>query len=449
MHNQLDKFVRDKYQQREFEFDQAHWENAVGLIERDEKWKFWKNFGWASLAVVLFFAGGIGGYMLSTDSSGASVSSNTVASDLENTKDSPSATEMVAPLEIISTPSEAIAAQTTKNTNRIANQNEIAKLEFTNQNALNTSTSTSNSEQNEASEFSKITANSSTLIAAELESGVKLAEQSISKSISNLDAKREQPTQFTREAIQKPVLSPSAKVALIPAIGSLGLSPLEMAEHNFQIGNPNHPVIDGKPQKFLAGLALATLVSPSANSTSLGLNAGLTFKYKWRPQLSLNADLLYQYRPGDFAPIASSSIRQYSFGISGQENQLLPTSLHSVEFPLYLQYQTGKHFLEAGISASYLTGVRGGVASLDLLDSSTASPAKVDNKSWIENTGFNNFGTQLLMGYSFGLSQNASIGLRANYRLGDVQNVNALPLNVEPIKQTKLSFSLMAKWYIF
>lgn len=430
MQNNLDKFVKGKFQEREFEFNAAHWEGAAALIEKDEQVKLWKNFGWASLAVVLFFAGGIGGYFLSGNNQTTIVASNnsTQQSAISSNEDQTN----LSLLETSSTTS--LNQNTTEHT--------------TNDNIIGNTSSTTN-QLNSIANSSNKTKESPTIIYSEQSniafvgqniSTTNLAEHSITPSISNRTDAQEKAKENTKEAILKPV----SKAATTAALDYLALSPLanEANHENILQNNINHPIMDGRSQKLLKGIMLGGTTYATPSSTNIGMTAGLTMKYKLRPQISLNADLIYQYRSGNFSPVASTTNVNYSFGKKEIENQLLPTSLHYVELPVYLQYQIGSHFLEGGLSASYLVGVRGGIAQKDLLDANP-NPIKIDNGTWLEKDGFKSMNAQVMLGYQFGLSQNASIGLRANYTLGGIQNIST------DIEQSKLYFSATAKWFLF
>ena len=429
MQNNLDKFVKEKFQEREFEFNAAHWEGAVELIEKDEQVKFWKNFGWASLAVILFFAGGIGGYFLSGNNQ------TTIVASKDSTQQSAiSSNEDQTNLSLIETNSSSSLNQTT--TEHTNNNNLTGNISTTNHlnSIANSSNQTNESQTIINSEQSNIAYTDQNI------SRTNLAENSITPSISQTTDFQKKEKENTKEAILKPVI----KAATTAALDYLALSPLANEANNENIlqNNINHPIMDGRSQKLLKGIIIGGTSYSTSSNTNIGLTAGLTMKYKLRPQISLNADLIYQYRPGTFSSVASTKDVNYSFGKKEIENHLLPTSLHYVELPVYLQYQVGRHFLEGGLSASYLVGVRGGIVRKDLLDTNP-NPLNIDKGTWLEKDGFKSMNAQVMLGYQFGLNQNASIGLRANYTLGGIQNV------ATEIQQSKLYFSATAKWFLF
>ena len=418
MHNNLDKFVRDKFQEREFEFNAAHWEAAAALIEKDEQLKFWKNFGWASLAVILFFAGGIGGYFFSGNNQATVVATNKT----NNSEQS-----------VIASSKDQISKSLLETSSPSLNTTEHTTLADKTSNAFKQTAK-------QTKESHTIINSKQTNIAFSTDyiSTTKLAEQSIMSPSSKTTDSQMEAKEITKEAILKPVIKAAAT-----AVDYLALSPLanEANQKDILQNNTSHPVIDGRSRKLLKGIILGGTSYTTSSNTNIGLTAGLSIKYKLRPQISLNADLIYQYRPGNFSSVASTKDVNYGFGKTEIENLLLPTSLHYVELPVYLQYQTGRHFLEAGLSASYLTGIRGGIVKNDVLD--TTTPLIIDKVTWLENKAFKPLNAQVLLGYQFGLSPNASIGLRANYTLGGIQNVSTA------IKPSKLYFSATAKWFLF
>jgi len=455
MQNNLDKFFNEKFQEREFEFNEAHWQGAAAMIETGEKMKFWKNFAWAAVSVALFFAGGIGSYYYSQSDSAETV----IAQDNSQTITSPTLTNekgdnnQLATLDVPSSSSspEAIAGSklnttTTVESNATLNNNLTTKQAGTITSGIQTNntsltqteqTSTTTSSQPSTTLFSKANSTTSNEVTG------SLAEQSISErgtdAISKIDARES-------EAIHKPILSLIAQ-----SIDNQALTPLDLTtgELSIQENSITHPVIDGTPQRFFAGVTAGGSHYPSSGNFT-GAQAGLTFKYKLKSQLSLNADLLYHYRPGEFSFFSrGTDISFKGFGSLKEEYLSKASHLSYFEIPVYLQYQLGKHHLEAGVGASYLAAVRGEVGKKVDLDNPNMPVAyERTSQGWIDNYGYKSLNAQLILGYQFGLTDQLTIGLRANYTVGGIHNLNEIK-DMQLNEQPKLFYNLSAKWYIF
>ena len=469
MHNNLDKFVKEKFQEREFEFNEAHWQGAVNLIEHNEKWKFWKSFGWAAFGVALFFAGGIGGYWLSTSNQTDTTELNTNNAIVQNnTLTEQQQNNQMATLDLSetqeTTSNNSIAEATILNSTQVQKSNNTITSSTNTNNAETTlsnnkATNISNINQQSNLSVTSATKTNSTSIslpstlnnansgASNATTSAMVAEPSISesttKAISKIETSKE-------EAILKPVQK-NALPLLAQSIEMWTLSPLagEEVALSIQESNTTHPIIDKRPKKFFAGLtAGATHYISSGNFT--GGMAGLTFKYKLKSQLSLNADLVYHYRPGDYTPTSVVSNVNYGFGRSGEVRELQANNLHYLELPIYAQYQINKHHLEAGVAPSYLLGAKGEINQyMDLDNPTLAAPQPVTlSEGWLEDESFKQWNANLMLGYQYGLTDRFTLGLRANYTLGGITNNIKLD-NINSVKQPKLYFNLSAKWFMF
>ncbi|MEL6845898.1 MAG: hypothetical protein AAFP02_22040, partial [Bacteroidota bacterium] len=341
MQNNLDNFFKEKFQEREFEFNEAHWEGAAGLIETGEKWKFWKNFAWATVSVGLFFAGGIGGYYFSQESD----NSNSIDQQRANQQivTAPGTTAPKADtyemkkeeLAELSTAREATTAQNNsigENTNTIINTNQNTTTTSTNNRTTsNRQKPTSTLTSSQPSTTSLSTTLSTTT--SEQEVSGQTAEQSISENATDAISKIEA---SAAEAIQKPVQSNNTLSLVAEQIEHLQLAPLGLSEADLQIKtvNPTHPIIEGKPQQFYAGITAGGVSYTNLGNFS-GAQAGLTFKYRMRSQLSLNADLLYHYRPGDYSFFnRGTNLIFENFGSRQEDILMRAKSLHSFELPV-------------------------------------------------------------------------------------------------------------------
>ena len=455
MQNNLDKFFKEKFQEREFEFNEAHWQGAAGMIETGEKMKFWKNFAWAAVSVALFFAGGIGSYYYSQSDSAETV----IAQENPQTITTPALTNeegdnnQLATLNVPTTSSSLEA--TTGTTLNIANTVEsnatlknlstnqagtITTTGITTNNTLLTQTdqtSTTTSSQPSTTLFSKANSSTSTEVTG------SLAEQSISERATDAISKIEA---SESEAIQKPFLSLIAQ-----GIDNHALTPLDLTtgELSIQENHITHPVIDGKPQRFFAGITAGGTHYPSSGNFT-GAQAGLTLKYKLKSQLSLNADLLYHYRPGEFSFFTrGTDISFQGFGSLKEEFLSKASHLNYFEIPVYLQYQLGRHHIEAGVGASYLAAVRGEVGKkVDLDNPNMPVQYERTSQGWIDDYGYKSLNAQLMLGYQFGLTDRVTIGLRANYTVGGIHQLNEIK-DMQLNEQPKLYYNLSAKWYIF
>ena len=64
MSHNFDDFIKGKFEQREFEFKDEYWDNALDLIRIDEKKQFRKRVAFYTLGAVLLLTIGLSSYFL-------------------------------------------------------------------------------------------------------------------------------------------------------------------------------------------------------------------------------------------------------------------------------------------------------------------------------------------------------------------------------------------------
>jgi hypothetical protein len=160
---------------------------------------------------------------------------------------------------------------------------------------------------------------------------------------------------------------------------------------------------------------------------------------------------LYTYRTGTFNAISKTSQTVYGFGKKTFDYSSNPESLHFVDFPVYVQYKSGRHRVDGGFTFSFLTGVRGNIEKqTSLLPWERTGESAFSNENlsrgWLYKSDFNSFNTSLLLGYRYDLNKNFGLGLRSSYRFDDLFK------NIDSGKQALLEsgplhFNVLVSWY--
>ncbi|MEO1409139.1 MAG: outer membrane beta-barrel protein [Bacteroidota bacterium] len=190
--------------------------------------------------------------------------------------------------------------------------------------------------------------------------------------------------------------------------------------------------IDSDPPSRLAKWTFALEVFgdayPAATDDQwwLGGGAGLGLRYRWLPRWSVRADLLYEGRRGQFGTAGSVAQRRYTFGLAEKTFELRPQSLHYLDLPIALQLRNGRQTIEAGLSLTYLLGARGDLRERTFLlpwergGSDPQSPrveSRVLESGWLDASAFRTWRVGALLAYRYHLSRHWSLALQARYRV--------------------------------
>ncbi|MEL6867219.1 MAG: outer membrane beta-barrel protein, partial [Bacteroidota bacterium] len=192
----------------------------------------------------------------------------------------------------------------------------------------------------------------------------------------------------------------------------IGLSAaLTSPELDLPYAAPIEPFRPRRPARFQWGLSLGSLFYPGASDEYkwLGLVGGWTSRYRLSRRWGLNAELLYQYRRGQFMNTNESEQVVFGFGREGTVHQLRPENLHYLQMPIYVDWRMGKHAVSAGVVPTLLTGARGELLQL------TNGQLTSQTKHWIQLHGLRSFRMEFLLAYQWVLTERLGLRFRMQY----------------------------------
>ncbi len=453
--NNLDNFYNKKLQNRTFEFKDSYWEDAEQLIIADEKNRRKGLYFWLfGILFIVILAGSIYWIGLPQPESGKAVSAflnspveNQMQSDQNLKQDFNQSTDKLSKEEnnlsefnmINSDATISNDLSTDYSNNVIVNKIDASPEKS---NPINHKENLSHSEKYtdpkdekqslaDFSTGSKTTKENNQLVVFENDKTVNTKAES--KNDETVSQKDDQ-----------------SKVLSVPLLKTLETvwDKIESPEYA-KLKKVRIP----KTRNFGFGITASGLIYPAKQSEKawIGVSFGLLGQYKILNALSLNAELLYTYRTGTFNAISKTTQTDYGFGKKTFDYSSKPESLHFVDFPVYVQYKSGRHRIDGGFTFSFLTGVRGNIEKqTSLLPWERTGESAFSNENlsrgWLYKSDFNSFNTSLLLGYRYDLNKNFGLGLRSSYRFGDLfKNIDSGKQAL--IESGPLHFNVLVSWY--
>ncbi len=486
--NKLDKFFADKLAQRQIEFDPAHWEAAEKLINQQEE-SGKRRFAWWWLLLPLLAIGVYFSFFQKAETNSdtdtaktgiynATINSNTKLKNIEQqlpsdnpvnteTKNTTATEELNTTLQYQTIESKLPNTTTQSNTNTTSNYN-TQKTSKTTTTINASSGSETNINQQDAMQnpapldAPSINPNSSDPTTKNIKrKGNSLPQaNNTDYAPATLDKSKTPTVSEPDEAV---VISESP--ATMEALGLLAsLDDIADAEKGT-------PMIIPHSRKKLdwgltAGLQFYKSEGQSSfnvdtgtdstfnNSIKVGFTGGLTGAYRFSPRFSVNVDALYHWSRENIDEVGYSDDLEllYSFGQVSQVSQTKAESFHSIQLPVSLQYNIGRHGLEAGLAFRYLLKVQGeesSTASSQRSDGSADLLAEASSKVWVPEDNFNRFTTSYLLGYRFAVNDRLNFGLRAMYTPSAKSSSDAAETNTAySVQSNNLSFNLGVKYYL-
>ncbi|MFK8105236.1 MAG: outer membrane beta-barrel protein [Saprospiraceae bacterium] len=238
----------------------------------------------------------------------------------------------------------------------------------------------------------------------------------------------------------------------------LVLNSNQLALDSFQLAKNNTPITPVlRKFKWSFGLSAGTILYPHADRTQLfvGYFGGLAAKYRLNRTWSIQADLFYQQRGGDFESVKTRTGSQYSFGRRDTTFRLIPQKMHSLVLPITLQFKNGKNTIEAGFSVNYLLGVTGLVQQTESLYPWERANPKIregvitERNTLILKDKFNTWNGSLILGYRYDLNTRWKVWGRGTYRLGEIFVANPTEGVSGYVESNPINLQIGATFYLF
>lgn len=256
----------------------------------------------------------------------------------------------------------------------------------------------------------------------------------------NIAAKDQDEAQ-NNSAIIKPVNSETGKNFALQPVASQRTSALDLPFKNIGSSSSlqmlhfplhldfvtNRPILAlNRPSRLYATAEL--LMYPSGNSEAfkfLGFNAGFGYQQPLGQMAFLDMGISGSFRRGNFAPSIVSTQLNYDFGPRTDAYILRPQALFSLQIPVLLGIEHGRHMLAAGVKLGFLIGVRGTSEYANFthaFESPTGQESysyDVVDKGWIESTGFKKFALAYVLKYQYRLNSRIMAGVSLQYLPSD------------------------------
>ena len=460
MKHQLDDFIKGKFENRTFEFNDSYWMNAQALIEADEKKKKRKMIlfyfaGIASIAMIAAFSYYLGTQKVNTiveqdiaqTESIQTETDNTQTDNTQsdNTQTESTQTESTQTINTDNTPTlkqdqefetpeklvtvgEAIPQSVVESKKTIAPiTSSIAKTELYAQKQVVSDNKPANTNSNAKS----------------------IGKESPDLNVSN-QAMASQKPRVKEDVLNLQKLS---MASLMPLNYELSEFSADGLLRTSDLTNDLSSSYNSVP-KFYMGLKAGALLYLPAQK--VGYHAGINFGYRFNRNISLEAELFYSVLRNKYNVVDQAELTTYSFGRQDSNFEINPEEIHSTELPLFVNFafgsNAGKDFLTAdrflrhnvnfGASVSFVNGIKGNLSqSFD--NNEIADPVS----GWLNSDYYNKLNYNLLFGYDFALTKALKIGLRAKYQLNDLYNNEVIEL--QTAEPNHLYFELQTKLSIF
>lgn len=526
--SEIDKFFKDKLEGRTFEFKDAYWEAAEQLIEQEENDRR-KRFGiWWKFGIFFFLLLGVLGYFFVQPDQTKELSVNpflntkneasenkTLHNDNNNTFD-PTTTNANDLLDQESNASTALSAEIEEALMNSSEPSQNQTTATTKTNTIESSESVSGIEDLtvptlERDKFEKNTrrqiiiknhiqtektfeenqlispltldtlqnipgANPLPNVSDSTSTKLELAQETTTEELLLLET-----STTAEEVMNKP--EPIVELALLETLAS----ELEIPEYDCEDCFDFDKV---KYKRLKFGVNAESVVYPfeTGESWLVGAAAGLIANYSLGRRFAIRSGVQYSSTKGitdnnfyaedaasyDLRALNDGNARVeelYGFGLRRIETIYPPSSIHSLEIPLLVQFRYKKSTIEAGVQFNYLMGIRGKeITSYSLFPweddqgSIIVNPIEpertvneVTSKKWLPLDAYKKLSNNLVLGYRYSLTPRLSVGLDAFYRMGGATSKNGVAVNsnvvfgesyVNKFSRERLHFRLGVNWYL-
>ncbi|KAA3637547.1 MAG: hypothetical protein DWQ02_06580 [Bacteroidetes bacterium] len=406
--NRLDDFVKGKMEQRQFEFDQAHWLQAAEMIDAQQKRR--RRFFWIWLLCGLVVLSGTS-YMLWKPSA---ITSQPLTTNLTE--------ETGSSLQTVKTERQQKEAKID------LPQNEVQET-ITNDEAENIiTTKDKKASQLEAGITDKPIAKAFQQVDEKMASSESVPVK-ISNTITPVEFEELPDAAPPITAVKDPVRYKSFVIDQIPQL-------------NFDLLNNDRDwqadfiKVEGRPyysSKF--GIHASTTVYPHIGSTGknvIGYVAGIDYAKSINKNWSIGLGAQYRLRSGTFAEDDFSEQTTYAFSRTVERFYTLPEQLRFVELPLAINYVKNRHNVGVGVSPGYLLGIKGSLNKEGYGESFPQGNAhEVVEKGWIQSSGFKPLHWDVFGSWYFAVNTEMSLGVKVNYTAGSLLKDQASSIYLE------------------
>lgn len=181
------------------------------------------------------------------------------------------------------------------------------------------------------------------------------------------------------------------------------------------------------PRKASNFASTEVLLFPGGSGNSfnyVGFTLGVGRQVPFGKQFFYEVGVRGAVRMGEFSPSVRSTQLSFDFGTRQNEYQLKPSAVYSLQIPLFVGIDLNKHQLSGGVIPAFLLGVRGtseyrgGLHPWEIDNNTTINSNTLD-RGWLDKSGFNVFALSYAVRYQYKISEGFQLGISAQYRSGD------------------------------
>ena len=398
MKENFDDYIKNKLNQRQFEFDEDNWLKAASLLDQEDKGKKRGFVWWYSGAAILLLALITIGWYYTNSNNNIGLSPKTVINTTE---------------EI---PSHKLGEQLSETSNETLDQKTDSK-----NNSITDTKSENSKKLDHKSSILKSMVYQPTFNNKPFASTNKPTVTSY--PLFGQNTRKETPVTLPKT---KSISNEIAKMnsILLNAISSrlnlFDIPTSELTTSYLDADILKHTQeISAHPNKLQFALRASILGIPKTFK-NMSFSGGIAISYPFSNHWAIHTEANYVNQFYDFDAIKSARRIFYTFGKNIVDDALTPERLHQIEIPLYFSYRFGKHpykhQINMGASVGKLIQVGGKVISTMNAESKTTNTGK------IVTDAFNTTNFKALIGYEFHLNKRFNIGLRGSYQLFDLGN---------------------------
>jgi len=436
----IEDSMRKSFDPNAFEFNEAHWEGAKVLLDKEfAAQALYRHLIYTT--IVLLFVGIVGYHFLVNQ---ASVLPDTLEEE-----------QYSSPLNVAAAPIDAVEESMTVGEQKDALPPETEQLQIEAKTNVGSQNNSISSSQNismlkegpsDTSNFdspqvveSEYTAGGERNSEAKLQSDSRVSMYTLDKGLANEfsdnnmassesimeEDLNEQLALHPRAFSVTPLILNELSTYVVTSLSGSGsrsaLSDLAVSGNSKSIVRVQNPVA-----KTFIGTELMLYPTPSSNEFSyIGFSLGISRQIPIGRMYFLEAGLKGVARMGEFSPSQQST--QLSFDFAPRENAyvLNPSAVISMQVPLMVGFESGRSQVSGGVIPAVLLGVWGSSVfqgQLHPWESDMGGSQAIDNtvgRGWLDNSGFNRFALSYGLRYHYTLNSSIQLGMSVQYRPGD------------------------------
>jgi len=404
MENRLDKYFRNKMDQRTFDYKDSYWKKMEGLLDQNTSKKTKRRPAFWIILLFLLISGSFMFYQFIAGSNKTLVTNDQVPED-----------------QLVISNSSLINSIKSENQSELQNETghyDYSSIELKKSSSLGAAEITLdaiNQNQNKSlsnKQYKPID-----------KSNKDIKSTGIASNTSSTDVFDEGTTKYPTKLseIKNEISNSNARHGILNSIEFLPYIPGRLENmHDLQISTLN---INQDLSKFGAIVIrrdkfnFGVLGGINSNTELYGINLGLGFRVDVNPVWIIRGSIQYNRMTGISPMTKRKEVVTYGFRASTQDASLKAKSFHFIELPVSIDYRFFKHNFGVGFRLKYLAGIRGEIENID-----TENENPTIRQSWIVTDGFKRLISSFGIQYAYDFSDRISLNVHLDYSINGLNN---------------------------